>query len=89
MTLLCDKVYVVSNGDAIEKIEARGKVRLLTKGTIAKSELALYYLKEERVELRQAPKITKDNVEMVGELIVYNMKTGTFSVERPKMRIEQ
>ena len=89
MTLLCDKVYVVSNGDAIEKIEAHGKVRLLTKGTIAKSELALYYLKEERVELRQAPKITKDNVEMVGELIVYDMKTGTFSVERPKMRIEQ
>jgi lipopolysaccharide transport protein LptA/LPS export ABC transporter protein LptC len=90
MNLLCDRVYVKSQGDAIEKIEARGKVRLLSKGTIAKSELALYYLKEERVELREGrPKIVKDNVEMEGELIVYNMKTGKFSVERPKMRIEQ
>ena len=90
MNLLCDRVYVISNGDVIEKIEARGRVRLLSKGTIAKSELALYYFKEERVVLKEGrPKIIKDNVELEGELIVYNMNTGKFSVERPKMRIEQ
>ena len=50
----------------------------------------------DKVDVREFPRtgdqqavITKDNVEMVGELIVYDMKTGTFSVERPKMRIEQ
>lgn len=89
MNLLCDRVYVMSKNNEIERIEAQGRVRLLSKGTLAKSERALYYFKEERIELRDAPRIVKDNMDMAGELIIYNLKTGKFSVERPKLRIEQ
>ncbi|OPY69881.1 MAG: LPS-assembly protein LptD [Syntrophorhabdaceae bacterium PtaU1.Bin034] len=89
MDLFCDKVYVRSNEDTIEKIDAVGKVRIMSQGTIAKSERAVYYFKEENVVLKEDPKITKENVEMRGETIVYNLATDKFSVEKPKMRIEQ
>ena len=37
MDMFCDKVYVLSVQDAMEKIEAEGRVRIVSKGTIAKS----------------------------------------------------
>lgn len=89
MNLVCDKITVLSDGDQIDKVDAVGNVKVLSKGTIAKSERAVYYLKEEKVVLRESPKITRDNVEMQGETIVYNLATEKFSVEKPKMRIEQ
>lgn len=89
MNMLCDKVFVLSKGDDIERIDAQGKVRLLAKGSIAKSERAVYYFKDEKVILKESPVVIKDNVEMHGQQIVYNLTSGTFSVDRPKMRIEQ
>jgi LPS export ABC transporter protein LptC/lipopolysaccharide transport protein LptA len=89
MNMLCDKVFVLSKGDDIERIDAEGKVRLLAKGSIAKSERAVYYLNDERVVLKESPTIIKDNVEMHGRQIVYSLSSGTFSVDRPQMRIKQ
>ncbi len=89
MDMYCDKVQVLSNQDAMEKIDAVGGVRIVSKGTIAKSERAVYYFKEDRVVLTEQPRITRDKVEMEGETIVYNLATDKFSVEKPKMRIEQ
>jgi LPS export ABC transporter protein LptC/lipopolysaccharide transport protein LptA len=89
MNMFCDKVSVLSKGDDIEMIDASGKVKLLAKGSVAKSEKAVYYFKDEKVILKESPSVTKDNVEMHGHQIVYNLSSGTFTVERPKMRIEQ
>lgn len=89
MSMLCDKVFVLSKGDDIERIDAEGKVKLLAKGSVAKSERAVYYFKDEKVILKESPTIIKDNVEMHGQQIVYNLTSGTFSVDRPQMRIKQ
>jgi lipopolysaccharide transport protein LptA/LPS export ABC transporter protein LptC len=89
MDMVSDKVYVYSNGDDIDRIEAHGRVSILSKGTIAKSERAVYYFKDEKVVLKEEPKITRDNVEMRGEAITYNLATDKFRVEKPKMRLEQ
>jgi lipopolysaccharide transport protein LptA len=89
MNLLCDKLIIFSKGDEVEKIDAKGKVRLISKGTIAKSEKAVYYFKEDRIVLTDRPKILKDNVEMEGESIVYSLSSGKFSINKPKMRIEK
>jgi LPS export ABC transporter protein LptC/lipopolysaccharide transport protein LptA len=89
MSMFSDKVFVFSKGDDLERIEAEGKVKLLAKGSIAKSEQAVYYFKDEKVILKKSPSIIKDNVEMRGRQIVYNLTSGTFSVDRPQMRIEQ
>jgi lipopolysaccharide transport protein LptA/LPS export ABC transporter protein LptC len=89
MNLLCDKLYLFSKDNNLERIDAKGKVRLISKGTIAKSEKAVYHFKEDRVVLTEAPRILKDNVEMEGESIVYTLSNGRFSINRPKMRVEK
>jgi lipopolysaccharide transport protein LptA/LPS export ABC transporter protein LptC len=89
MSMFCNKVRVSSVDDEIDRIDAAGSVRILAKGTIAKSERAVYYFREEKVVLRDSPKITRNNVDMQGETIVYNLATEKFSVEKPKMRIER
>ncbi len=89
MTLFCDRIDVTSTGDAVDKLDARGKVRLTARGTLAKSGRAVYYLKDDKVTLEDSPRITRDKVDMEGQLIIYNLSSGKFSVEGPKMRIER
>jgi LPS export ABC transporter protein LptC/lipopolysaccharide transport protein LptA len=89
MTLLCEKLHILSQGQTPEKIDAKGKVRLISKGTMTKSEKAVYNFKDERIVLTESPRIVRDNVEMEGESIVYNLATGEFSINKPRMRLEQ
>ncbi len=87
MDMFCDKVRVLSVQDAMDRIEAESGVRIVSKGTIAKSQRAVYYFKEDRVVLTDGPEIVKDTVAMKGERIIYNLTSDQFSVEKPKMRI--
>lgn len=89
MNLLCREVDILSDGEKIEKAEATGNVRILVKGAIAKSERAVYYLKEDKVVLDKEPYAVRDGVEMRGDVITYSLKNDKFSVNKPKMRIEQ
>ncbi len=89
MNMLCDKLYIFSKGQDPERIDAKGKVRLISKGTIAKSEKAVYYFNEDKVVFTESPRIFKDNVEMVGESVVYSVSSGKFSIQKPKMRMER
>ena len=88
MDLFCDKLYVYSKENEMERVDAIGQVRLLSKGTIAKSDKAVYHFTEEKVIMTGSPKVVKDKVEMEGESIVYDVTQGKFSVNRPKVRIE-
>ncbi len=89
MNMLCDKLYIFSKNQDPERIDAKGRVRLLSKGTIAKSEKAVYYFNEDKVVFTESPRIFKDNVEMIGESVVYSISSGRFSIQRPKMRMEK
>lgn len=89
MNLVCDTLYVFSKGKDPERIDAKGRVRLISKGTIAKSENAVYHLKEDRIVLTGAPKIFKDKVEMEGETIVYDLSSGRFSIDKSRVRLEK
>jgi lipopolysaccharide export system protein LptA len=64
-------------------------VRLISKGTIAKSEKAVYHFKDDKIVFTKSPKIFKDNVEMEGEPIIYNLSDRKFSIDKPKMRLEK
>jgi lipopolysaccharide export system protein LptA len=81
LTLFCDTIEITSTGDTVDKLDARGKVRLTSKGTLAKSGRAVYYVRDDRVTLEDSPSITKDKVDMQGQLIIYSLSTGKFSVE--------
>ena len=63
MDILCDKIYVSSKDDEPEKADATGKVRILSKGTIAKSERAVYYFKDEKAVLTEEPTVTSGTTE--------------------------
>jgi len=89
MSLLCDKLYIFSKGNDMERVDAMGKVRLISKGTIAKSEKAVYHFKDDKIVFTESPKIFKDNVEMEGEPIIYNLSNRKFSIDKPKMRLEK
>jgi lipopolysaccharide transport protein LptA/LPS export ABC transporter protein LptC len=89
LNLVCDNLRILSKGQELERIDAKGKVRLISKGTITKSEKAVYNFKEEKIVLTESPRILKDNIEMEGESIVYNMADGKFSIDKPRMRLER
>lgn len=89
MDLACDELRIFTEDDDVERIEARGRVRVISKGTVAKSEKAVYHFKEGRIVFTESPKVFKDNVEMKGEEVIYTTKDGKLSVEKPKIRMEQ
>lgn len=89
LSLLCEKLYLISKDNELERIDAKGKVRLISKGTIAKSENAVYHFKEDRVVLTEKPKILRDNVEMEGESIIYSLSSRQFFINKPRMRMER
>lgn len=89
MDLFCDQLYLYSNENEMERVDALGHVKLLSKGTIAKSDKAVYHFKEDRVIMTGSPTVLKDRVNMAGESIVYDVSGGTFTVNKPKMRIDR
>jgi len=89
ISMFCDKLYLLSKENDLERIDARGRVQLISGGTVAKSEKAVYHFKDDKVVLTERPKILKDNVEMDGESIVYDLSSGIFFINMPKMRMEK
>lgn len=89
MNLLCEKLYLYMKDDDIDKIDAMGKVRLISKRDIAESEKAVYNFNEDKITFTDSPKVYKDNVMLEGEPIVYNLTNKTFFVEKPKVRVEK
>ncbi len=87
--LVSDLVHIYSTEDEVDRIEADGNVRVISKGTVAKSEKAVYHFKEGKIVFTQSPRVFKDNVEMKGERVIYTTNDGKLSVERPKIRMEK
>lgn len=89
LNLVCDVLHIYSTNDEVERIEADGNVRVISKGTVAKSQKAVYHFKEGKIVFTQSPRVFKDNVEMKGERVIYTTNDGKLSVERPKIRMEK
>ncbi|OPY04139.1 MAG: Lipopolysaccharide-assembly, LptC-related [Syntrophorhabdus sp. PtaB.Bin184] len=89
LNMVCDLVHIYSIDNEVDRIEADGNVRVISRGTVAKSEKAVYHFKEGRIVFTQSPRVFKDNVEMKGERVIYTTNDGKLSVERPKIRMER
>jgi LPS export ABC transporter protein LptC/lipopolysaccharide transport protein LptA len=85
----CSKLFIYGDGEDLEKVDARGKVRLVSKGSVAKSEQAVYHFKEDRAVLSDSPKVMKDSVDMSGKTITFKPSEGKLTVDQPKVRIEK
>jgi len=60
MKVTCSRLYIYTDGEDIEKIDARGTVRLSSKGSIAKSEQAVYHFKDSKVTSTEPSKAGKE-----------------------------
>jgi len=89
MNLLCEKLYIFTKNNDLESLEAKGNVRMISKGTIAKSERAVYHFKEDKVIMSDKTKILKDNIEMEGNSVIYSVPNKKFSIDKPKTRVEK
>ena len=89
LDLVCDIVHIYSLDNEVDRIEADGNVRVATKGTVAKSEKAVYHFKEGKIVFTQSPRVIKDNVEMKGVRVTYTTNDGKLFVEQPKIRMEK
>jgi LPS export ABC transporter protein LptC/lipopolysaccharide transport protein LptA len=89
LNMVCDLVHIYSIDNEVDRIEADGNVRVISRGTVAKSEKAVYHFKEGRIVFTHSPRVFKDNVEMKGERVIYTTNDGKLSVERPKIRMER
>jgi LPS export ABC transporter protein LptC/lipopolysaccharide transport protein LptA len=87
MNLLCGKLLIYASGQELERVEAYDKVNVISKGTIAKSEKAVYHFKEGKIVFTDSPRVLKDNVEMKGESIEYTTDSKNISVKQPKIRL--
>jgi LPS export ABC transporter protein LptC/lipopolysaccharide transport protein LptA len=89
LDMVCDIVHIYSTDNEVDRIEADGNVRVITKGMVAKSEKAVYHFKEGKIVFTQSPRVIKDNVEMKGVRVTYTTNDGKLSVEQPKIRMEK
>jgi LPS export ABC transporter protein LptC/lipopolysaccharide transport protein LptA len=89
MSLDCGKLLIYSSGQELERVEAYDKVNIISKGTVAKSEKAVYHFKEGKIVFTNSPRVFKDNAEMRGESIEYNTGNGNVSVNQPKIRLNK
>lgn len=88
LTLICSRLLIYSSGKELERVEAYNKVNVMSKGTIAKSEKAVYHFKEGKMMFTNSPQVTKDSMHMKGDSIQYS-KDGRVFVDKPKLRLNQ
>jgi LPS export ABC transporter protein LptC len=68
MKVNCSKLYIYTDGEDLEKVDARGKVRLFSKGSVAKSEQAVYHFKDGKGTSAIAPKAEKEQKRVAGKV---------------------
>jgi lipopolysaccharide transport protein LptA len=87
IALLCGRLHIYASNQNLERVEAYEKVNIISKGTVAKSEKAVYHFKEGKIIFTNSPKVFKDNVEMKGKSITYTTNDGKISADNPKIRL--
>jgi len=87
MSLLCGKLLIYSSGQELERVEAYDKVTIISKGTVAKNEKAVYHFKEGKMMSTNFPGVfKKDKVEMKGKSVEQTNNNRNKPVNEQKVR---
>jgi LPS export ABC transporter protein LptC len=84
MSLLCGKLLIYSSGQELERVEAYDKVNIISKGTVAKNEKAVYHFKEGKMVFANSPGVFKDDVRVKGKSIEEINGERNISVNKQK-----
>ena len=89
MKVTCSRLYIYTDGEEIEKIDARGKVRMYSKGSVAKNEQAVYHFKDNKAAQDEPSKKGKEQKGVAGKANPIKPAGGKPVVEKSKTRSEQ
>jgi LPS export ABC transporter protein LptC len=89
MKVTCSRLYIYTDGEEIEKIDARGKVRMYSKGSVAKNEQAVYHFKDNKAAQVEPSKQGKEQKGVAGKANPIKPAGGKPVVEKSKTRSEQ
>jgi len=67
LKITCDQLFIYTDGEEIEKVDARGKVRMYSKGSIAKNEQSVYHFKDSKIASTAPPKAEKNRGGIAGK----------------------
>jgi LPS export ABC transporter protein LptC len=84
MSLLCGKLLIYSSGQELERVEAYDKVNIISKGTVAKNEKAVYHFKEGKMIFTNSPRVFIDDGKMKSESIDKTNGKKNVSENKPK-----
>lgn len=87
MRVTCNTMYIYGGEKGIKRIEALGATEMFSKGTVAKSEKAVYDFNQKKVVFTGGAHIIREDMELKGDVIEYDVDKGSFSTTRPKMKI--
>ena len=89
MKVTCSRLYIYTDGEEIERIDARGKVRMYSKGSVAKNEQAVYHFKDNKAAQDEPSKKGKEQKGVAGKANPIKPAGGKPVVEKSKTRSEQ
>jgi LPS export ABC transporter protein LptC len=89
MKVTCSRLYIYTDGEEIEKIDARGKVRMYSKGSVAKNEQAVYHFKDNKAVQVEPSKKGKEQKGVAGKANPIKPAGGNPVIEKSKTRSEQ
>ncbi len=76
-------------GEQIDRIVAKGNVRMVQEDRVATGDEAIYYKKRDEVVLTGNPQVWRAENTLKGERIIFNLKTNKVLVESsPQRRVE-
>jgi LPS export ABC transporter protein LptC len=89
MKVTCSRLHIYTDGEEIEKIDARGKVRLSSKGSVAKNEQAVYHFKDNKVASTEPSKSEKNRSAAAGKANPIKPAGGKAVVEKSKTSMDR
>ncbi|MDW8001937.1 MAG: LPS export ABC transporter periplasmic protein LptC [Deltaproteobacteria bacterium] len=83
----CDTMHVYMDKDRPKRLEAIGSAEMFSNGTVAKSERAVYDFSQKRIFFLGNAYVKRDDLELKGEKIEYDLERGSFITASPKMKM--
>jgi LPS export ABC transporter protein LptC len=89
MQVTCSRLFIYTDGQDIEKIDARGNVRMSSKGSVAKSEQAVYHFKDSKAASTEPSKVERNRIGSAGKANSIKPAGGKKIVKQPRTRQEK
>ncbi|MCX7858278.1 MAG: LPS export ABC transporter periplasmic protein LptC [Deltaproteobacteria bacterium] len=89
MRIKCNRMHIYADNTGVRKVEAFGNTEMLSKGTVAKSDKALYDFNQKKVVFFGKVYVKKEEMELKGDIIEYYFEEGRFTTSSPKVRIKR